>query len=297
VSRRQLSLRAAFLGTSALAAGLIFYHNAVEGWLMYGLYGVIVKHPMANDAVGYVTGPIVKHTFNAPAKAGKSAPAPLDAATIEAARKVMVANFRPEAGQVLVAISGGGDVTVHCFVVSGVSPAGHVQLTQAIAQTDEAPENYDGPGGRVMKALDGVERNAPRKMDGVVVADWKDYANRSKRNSIVLLALDTTPTKASGALAQLKALVGRPYDRTMLAADPATAASMQAFYCTELTAWFINTLRPGTVKLSKVAVGYPVFQVVDHMRATTLHGGPLRVIFNGRNRLDIAALDPHPREF
>ena len=37
-------------------------------------------------------------------------------------------------------------------------------------------------------------------------------------------------------------------------------------YCTEISSWFVNTLRPGTIKPSEVS-GLSVYQVADHMRA------------------------------
>ena len=43
-------------------------------------------------------------------------------------------------------------------------------------------------------------------------------------------------------------------------------------YCTEISAWFVNQLRPGTIKTSTAMGGYPVFQVADHMRATDVNG-------------------------
>ncbi len=79
------------------------------------------------------------------------------------------------------------------------------------------------------------------------------------------------------------------------AADPATKATQEQMYCTEVSSWFINFLRPGTVKQS-VASGMPVYQVADHMRATDVHGGPLKVLYNGQNRLDVANLDPFPKD-
>ena len=65
-------------------------------------------------------------------------------------------------------------------------------------------------------------------------------------------------------------------------------------YCTEVSSWFVNRLKPGTVKQSTVG-GYPVYQVTDHMKATDVHKGPLKVLYNGENRLDIAGLDPFPK--
>lgn len=294
--KRPHVIRAGFVAAAVLGAGLLLFSGAIEGLIMRGLYGAIVEDPALNTAVGYVTGPIVKHKFNAPPAPGGHGPPPLDATTVETARKVMAEHFRPDAGKVLVAIAGGGTTTVHAFVVSGVSPDGRVQITQAIAQTLDAPEDYHGVGGKVSKAMDAIERNTSLKMQGVVVADWATYAKISARNSVIVLELATTPAKARAALTALAGVVGRPYDRTMLAADPATVASTQAFYCTELTAWFINSLAPGTVKFSHVANGYPVIQVADHMRATTVHGGPLKVLFNGQDRLDLVALDPKPRD-
>ena len=40
----------------------------------------------------------------------------------------------------------------------------------------------------------------------------------------------------------------------------------------------------------------PVFQVPDHLAATDVHGGALKVLYNGENRLDIVHNDPHPHQ-
>lgn len=260
------------------------------GWL----HDEMVRHTWVNNVVGDFTGPYVKHKFNAPAAPGApEGPPPLKPETVEQARQIMAANFKPQQGKVLVCIAGGGDTTVHCFVVSGVTPDGHVQITQAIAQTNDKPEDYSGIGGFIRKMLDKLFHNPTQQMKGVVVEDWAEYAKRSGRNSIVIMELDTDPAKAQTALKKLQGLVGKPYDRTMTASDPATPSSEQAMYCTEISAWFVNQLRPGTIKTS-IASGFPVYQVADHMRATDINGGPLKVLYNGENRLDIAHADPHP---
>lgn len=269
----------------------------IKGWLMSSLHHLLVRHPGLNNFVGNFTGPYIKHMFNAPAKPGEpEGPPPLTATTVEQARKLMVEHFKPAEGKVVVAIAGGGNKTVHCFVVSGVSPDGKVQITQAIAQTNGKPEDYSGFGGFVRKQLDKFFGNSNEQMKGVVVEDWNEYAVRSKRNSIVVMELDADPAKVAETMAKLKDLVGKPYDRSMLADDPATKATTDAMYCTEVSAWFVNELRPGTVKPSLAAGGFPVYQVADHMLATDVHGGPLKVLFNGQNRLDIKNADPVPKD-
>ncbi|MEB3197741.1 MAG: hypothetical protein VKP62_11110 [Candidatus Sericytochromatia bacterium] len=258
-------------------------------------YRLMVHLPWLNRWVGEVSGAIVKARFNPPAdKPEGPSPAPLETATIESARQIMASHFKPREGKVVIGISGAGPETVHCFVVSGVKADGRVSITQALAQYGEV-EAYRGVGGLVRRAMDRLMGNQAREMRGVVEEDWNEYARRSQRNSVVLLELDADPARVQAVLQELKGLVGRPYDRTLLAAAPATRASEAAMYCTEVSSWFINKLRPGTVRMSKVS-GYPVFQVTDHMKATELHGGPLRVLYNGQGRLDVAALDPFPKD-
>lgn len=254
------------------------------------------KFPRFNAVMGNLTGPFIKQRFNKPADPNApAAPAALTATTVEEARRIMAERFKPQEGKVLVAIAGGGAETVHCFVVSDVKPDGKVMITQAIAQYSERPEEYKGLGGWVRKLLDKKLGNQPMQMKGVVTEEWTEYAQRSKRNSIVIMELDADPAKAQEALASLKALVGKPYDQTMLAADPATRSTEAQMYCTEISAWFVNKLRPGTIKPSK-AMGLNVFQVADHMKATDVHGGPLKVLYNGQNRLDLKAADPFPKD-
>lgn len=266
---------------------------AVEGALMM-LHGLLNRFPGLNDFAGNIVGPFVKARFNPP-PGDDHGPAPLTAATIESARKLMAEHYKPAAGKVLIAIAGGGKETVHCFVVSGVKPDGTVMITQALAQYSDRPEAYEGLGGKIRKWMDGKKGNQTREMLGVVEDSWSAYAARSQRNSIVLMELDADPAKIEATLKDLKGLVGRPYDRTMLASSPATKASEAGMYCTEISAWFVNRLKPGTIKMSKVA-GYPVFQVADHIRATDVHGGPLKVLFNGQNRLDLQNVDPFPKD-
>lgn len=252
------------------------------------------RHPKINKAIGFITEPMVKRKFNAPAAPGAGpVAAPLKTETIEKARAMMAERFKPEQGKVLIGISGGGKETVHAFVVSGVKPDGAVEITQAIAQYSDKPQAYEGVSGKITKLIDKKLGNQPNEMKGVVVEDWAEYAQRSKRNSIVLLELEATPAAAREALSEMKKMIGRPYDPTMLGSDPATAASEQAMYCTEITSWFVNKLKPGTIQASEVA-GFPVFQVADHMRASNVHGGPLKVLYNGENRLDLKGLNPFP---
>jgi len=259
------------------------------------MHDVLERSPQLNEALSNLTGPMIKHKFNAPAKeAAASVAAPLSAKTIEEARAIMAANFKPEAGKVLVGISGGGKETVHTFVVSGVRPDGSVRITQALAQTSDQPEAYQGISGKISQLMDKMLHNNPNRMKGVVEEDWNQYAVRAKRNSIAILELDADPKVAQQTLEEMKGLVGKPYDGTMLAADPATPATMQAMYCTEVSAWFVNKIQPGTIKQSDI-LGYPLYQVADHMKATELHGGPLKVLYNGENRLDIKAADPFPK--
>lgn len=251
--------------------------------------------PALNRWMGNVTGPFVKARFNPP-PSSDAGPAALKAETIEQARQIMAEHFKPQAGKVVIAISGGGTETVHCFVVSDVKPDGSVMITQSLAQYADKAEIYRGVGGWIRKKLDAWKGNQPREMLGVVTDSWTDYAVRSRRNSIAILELDADPAKVADSLSRLRQLVGKPYDQTMLAADPATKSTEMAMYCTEISSWFVNRLRPGTVHRSLAGGGYPVFQVADHMRATTVHGGPLRVLFNGQNRLDIKGLDPFPKD-
>lgn len=266
-----------------------------EAKVLAGVHDVLVAHPTLNKMVSPFSGPFVKHMFNAPAKAGAAVgPAALTDAQIEQARALMAKEFNPQKGRVLVALSGGGAETVHGFVVTGVGPDGKVQITQAIAQTGNQPETYKGVGGFIRRMLDKILGNAPMQMKGVVNEDWSTYAKQSQRNTFVLMALDTTPQKAQAALAAVKADVGKPYDETMLASDPATPATNQALYCTEVASSFVNRILPGTVKESNVA-GYPVFQVADFMRASNVNGGPLKVLANAGNRLDIQHANPVPK--
>lgn len=259
-------------------------------------HDAMVRSPALDRAIGRLSGPVIKQRFNAPLAPGADpGPRALAEITIEEARALMARHFRPTEGKVLVGISGAGDETVHAFVVSGVRPDGSVRITQALAQVSDVPEDYRGFGGKVSQVLDRWLGNAPTRMQGVVEEDWVSYARRSGRNSIAILEMDADPIQARSALDELRTLVGRPYDRTLNASDPATPASKAGFYCTEVSSWFLNRLRPGTIVPSRVK-GYPVFQVADHMRATTLHGGPLRVLYNGENRLDIRGLDPFPRQ-
>jgi hypothetical protein len=267
----------------------------VLGPVFSGLHFVLDHAPWLNKALGHVTGPLVKRRFNTPpGVVEKPAPPPLEAKTIEEARQTMVKAFDPEHGKVVLAISGGGAETVHCFVVSGVKPDGKVMITQALAQTTDQDEPYKGLGGKIEKWLDKKLGNQPKRMAGVVEDNWSEYAARSKRNSIVVMQLDADPAKAQQALAKLKSFVGRPYDHTMLSSVRATEADNMEMFCTEISSWFANELHPGAVQQSSL-MGWKVFQVTDHMQATDVHGGPLKVLFNGQNRLDIAGLDPHPR--
>lgn len=259
------------------------------------VHSALSRSPRLNDAVGNLTGPMVKRMFNKPSAPGENGPPPLTARTIEEARRIMADRFRPEEGRVLIGIAGGGKETVHAFVVSGVEPDGSVTITQALAQTAGKPEDYSGVGGKLSQMLDKALGNKPEQMQGVLTESWSSYAVRSKRNSVVILELQADPKEVAKALAELEALVGKPYDKAMLGADPATPATQAGMYCTEISSWFVNRLRPGTIRPSRV-MGFPIFQVADHMRATTVHGGPLKVLFNGQNRLDIAAVDPFPKE-
>lgn len=264
-------------------------------WAMPKLHDFLAAHPAANRFAANLTGPFVKQRFNGPAKPGApTPPAPLQAATIEQARQIMAANFKPAAGKVIVGIAGGGNETVHAFVVSGVTPDGHVKITQALAQYGDKPEDYKGLGGMIRKFLDKKLGNEPKQMQGVVEMDWSEYAKQYNRNTVVLTELDADPAKVQAALKDLKGLVGRPYDQTMLGSDPATPATVSQMYCTEISSWFVNTLRPGTIKPSFVS-GYPVYQVADHMKAMDVNGGPLKVLYNGENRLDIKNANPFPK--
>lgn len=259
------------------------------------VHDLLQRSPQLNEALSDLTSPLIKRKFNAPSKAAAGAIAPpLNPKTIEEARALMAARFKPDEGKVLVGISGGGKETVHAFVVSGVKPDGSVLITQALAQTTEQAEAYTGLTGKVSKFMDKVLGNKPNRMQGVVEEDWSKYAVRAKRNSIAVLELEADPRAVKEALQEMKRLQGKPYDGTMLAADPATPATMQALYCTEVSSWFVNRLKPGTIKQSDI-LGYPLYQVADHMKATTVHGGPLKVLFNGENRLDIKAADPFPK--
>jgi hypothetical protein len=264
------------------------------GFTMRHLHDELNAHPLLNRIFGTFMGPYIKHMFNAPAQPGApEGPPPLKPETIAQARQIMIDHFKPQEGKTVIAIAGGGAKTVHCFVVSGVKD-GHVQITQAIAQTNGKPENYHGLGGLIRRIEDKIFHNPTEQMKGVVVEDWDEYAARSKRNSVVLMEMDADPAKVQATLKKLQGLVGKPYDQTMLASDPATPASEMAMYCTEISAWFVNQLRPGTIKTSTAMGGYPVFQVADHMRATDVNGGPLKVLYNGENRLDIKNADPVP---
>lgn len=259
------------------------------------VHDLLQRSPQLNEALSDLTSPLIKRKFNAPSKAAAGAIAPpLSPKTIEEARALMAARFKPDEGKVLIGISGGGKETVHAFVVSGVKPDGSVQITQALAQTTEQAEAYTGLTGKVGKLMDRVLGNKPNRMQGVVEEDWSKYAVRAKRNSIAVLELEADPRAVKEALQEMKRLQGKPYDGTMLAADPATPATMQALYCTEVSSWFVNRLKPGTIKQSDI-LGYPLYQVADHMKATTVHGGRLKVLFNGENRLDIKAADPFPK--
>jgi hypothetical protein len=267
----------------------------VLGPVFNGLHFVLDRAPWLNRALGHVTGPLVKRKFNTPAGVAEPpAPAPLEAKTIEDARRTMAKAFDPEHGKVVIGISGGGAETVHCFVVSGVKPDGQVMITQALAQATGPEEEYKGLGGKLERFLDQKLGNSTKRMAGVVEDNWVEYAKRSKRNSIVVMQLDADPKQAEAAIAKLKSFVGRPYDHTMLSAVRATEADNMEMFCTEISSWFVNELKPGTIQQSSVA-GWKIFQVADHMKATDVHGGPLKVLFNGQNRLDIAGLDPHPR--
>ncbi|MDB5101515.1 MAG: hypothetical protein JWM80_5936 [Cyanobacteria bacterium RYN_339] len=272
-----------------------FVKEFILGPLFTTLHVVLDHAPWLNGAMGHITGPIVKRKFNPPAGAIEpAAPAPLKASTVEDARKIMAQRFDPKAGKVVIGISGGGAETVHCFVVSGVKPDGKVMITQALAQATGPEEEYKGLGGKVEKWLDKKLGNSSKRMAGVVEENWSDYAARSHRNSVVLMELDANPAEVEKALAKLKTFVGRPYDHTMLSALRGTKADNAEMFCTEVSSWFINELAPGTIKQSDV-MGWKIYQVADHMKATDVHGGPLKVLYNGQNRLDIKNLDPHPR--
>jgi hypothetical protein len=272
-----------------------FVKDFVLGPFFTGLHFVLDHAPWLNKAMGHITGPIVKRKFNPPPGAIEpAAPAPLKASTIEDARKLMAKSFDPKAGKVVIGISGGGAETVHCFVVSGVKPDGQVMITQALAQATGPEEEYKGLGGKLEKWLDKKLGNSSKRMAGVVEESWSEYAVRSHRNSVVLMQLDADPAKIEQALAKLKTFVGRPYDHTMLSAKRALEADNQEMFCTEVSSWFVNELKPGTIQQSDV-MGWKIFQVADHMKATDVHGGPLKVLYNGQNRLDIKNLDPHPR--
>ncbi|MDB5101874.1 MAG: hypothetical protein JWM80_6295 [Cyanobacteria bacterium RYN_339] len=265
------------------------------GGTMRHLHDTLVNHPTLNKLFGTFMGPYIKHMFNAPAKdGGPVGPPALKPQTVAQAKQIMIDNFKPAEGKTVIAISGGGATTVHCFVVTGVKD-GKVQITQAIAQTNGKPEDYHGIGGFIRKLEDKFFHNPAEQMKGVVVEDWEEYAARSKRNSVVLLEMDADPAKVQATLKKLQGLVGKPYDQTMLANDPATPASESAMYCTEISAWFVNQLKPGTIKTSTAMGGYPVFQVADHMRAADVNGGPLKILFNGENRLDVKNADPVPK--
>ena len=244
------------------------------------------------NVVGYLTGPLVKHRFNGPQKPG--GPGPLSPADVEAARKAMVAHFHPKRGEVVVVVTGGGRETVHAAVVTGVSASGDVRIEQALAQTGSAPESYEGPLGVFSRGLDAWKGNAPVRMRGVLEDDWAHYAPLARRNTALVLSLAGDPDRARDALSRVRGWLGRPYDRCLLAAEPATPATDRELYCTEIVAAFLNRVRPGTVGMS-VVTGYRAFQVRDLMAATTLHGGPLQVRYNAGDRLDVAALDPFPR--
>lgn len=267
----------------------------VLGALVAGVTWLMRRSTWVNDAVGHLSGPFVKQRFNAPAKPGQDpGPAPLTEAQIKAAEAQLRANFDPAKGKVVVGIAGTEDETVHAFVVSRVLPDGTVMITQALAKSDGPPEEYKGLGGAISKFLDRKLGNEPRQMRGVVEEPWASYAARSHRNTAIVMSLQTDPAKAQEAISTLRSFVGRPYDKTMLAAEPATAASEAGMYCTEIAAWFVNKLAPGTVKMSKNS-GLAAFTVSDLMKATEVHGGPLRVHHNAEQRLDIRAADPHPK--
>jgi hypothetical protein len=244
------------------------------------------------DVVGHVTGPLVKFRFNGPQKPG--GPAPLSPLDVDAARQAMVAHFHPERGEVVVVVTGGGRETVHAAVVTGVSATGDVRIEQAIAQTGRDLETYAGPLGILSRMLDAWKGNAPVRMQGVLEDDWSRYAVAARRNTALVLSLQGEPVRARAALARVRDWIGRPYDRCLLAAEPATPASDRELYCTEIVAAFFNRVRPGTVGMS-IVTGYRAFQVRDLMAATTLHGGALHIRFNAGDRLDVAGLDPFPR--
>lgn len=266
----------------------------LTAWALPKVSKLLAKFPSLNEFAGHITGPFVKKKFNAPAKPGQPTPAaPLQAASIEEARSIMASRFKPKEGKVVIGISGGGNETVHCFVVSDVKPDGKVTITQALAQYSDQQEAYKGIGGKIEKFIDKKIGNESREMQGVVEMDWSTYAKDYNRNTVVLMELDADPAKIEAALKDLKGFVGKPYDHTMLGSDPATKATEAGMYCTEVSSWFINRLRPGTVKQSTVG-GYPVYQVTDHMKATDVHNGPLKVLYNGENRLDIKNLNPFP---
>jgi hypothetical protein len=263
--------------------------------VLWALHTVLQHLPITNGALGHITGPIVKRQFNPPpGEVAPPAPAQLKPETVEEARKIMAERFQPKAGKVIIGISGGGPETVHCFVVSGVKPDGTVMITQALAQATGPKEPYKGIGGWVEKKLDQWLGNSDRQMAGVVEESWTGYAERSHRNTVVLMELEADPAKIEKTLAELKTFVGRPYDHTMLAGARGTRATTAGMYCTEVSSWFVNELRPGTIQQSDKS-GWKVFQVADHMRATEVHGGPLKVLYNGQNRLDIAAINPIAR--
>lgn len=273
--------------------------SRAKSWVLAQVVGGVswaMRHsPGLNQAIGHVSGPFVKQRFNAPPKPGEpTGPSPLDEAAIKAAEAQMRAAFDPSKGKLVVGLAGTETETVHAFVVSSVKPDGTVMITQALAQYNGKPEEYKGIGGWISKKLDQHLGNKPEQMMGVVEEPWASYAARSKRNTAVVMSFDADPAKAQEALATLKSFVGRPYDKTMLAAEPATKASEAGMYCTEIAAWFVNKLLPGAVQTSK-ASGLDAFQVADIMRASTLHGGPLRVRHNAHDRLDVRAADPHPK--
>lgn len=266
------------------------------GGLANGLHDVCLHVPFLNRAFGVVAGPFIKQRFNPAPKPNQVQTWP-DAFTPEEVRGLeakMAQAFKPKEGKVLVALCGGGKETVHAFVVSGVSPDGHVKITQALAQTAGKPEDYSGVSGFIRKFLDRKLGNAPEQMIGVVEEDFASYALRSKRNTFVLLELDAEPAEAEKALQELKGLVGKPYDRTMMSGEKATSASQQEMYCTEISSWFVNRLKPGTIEQSRM-YGYPIYQVADHIKASSVHGGPLKVLANAGNRLDLEAVDPFPK--
>lgn len=266
------------------------------GVLASGIHDACLHVPLLNRALGVVAGPFIKQRFNPAPKPDQVQTWP-DAFTPEEVRGLeakMAQSFKPQEGKVLVALCGGGKETVHAFVVSGVTPDGHVKITQALAQTNGKPEDYSGVSGFIRKFLDRKLGNSPEQMTGVVEEDFASYALRAKRNTFVLLELDADPAEAQKALQELKGLVGKPYDRTLMSGAKATKASQQEMYCTEISSWFVNRLKPGTIQQSRM-YGYPLYQVADHMRATTLHGGPLKVLANAGNRLDLEAVDPFPK--